>query len=74
ELAAAYHMHSLHAGADGEFGEELRYSQRADGAHAGAVVPRLRSAVPDPRAEADPAGRTPVRAVPAAGPTTWRNR
>ncbi|MCK1808842.1 MULTISPECIES: acetyl/propionyl/methylcrotonyl-CoA carboxylase subunit alpha [Micromonospora] len=48
--------------------------ERADGAHAGAVVPRLRSAVPDPRAEADPAGRTPVRAVPAAGPTTWRNR
>ena len=24
ELAAAYHMHSLHAGADGEFAEELR--------------------------------------------------
>ncbi|MEU4636781.1 acetyl-CoA carboxylase biotin carboxylase subunit [Micromonospora chalcea] len=48
--------------------------ERADGAHSGAVVPRLRSAVPDPRAEADPAGRTPVRAVPAAGPTTWRNQ
>ncbi|MBQ1068812.1 adenylate/guanylate cyclase domain-containing protein, partial [Micromonospora sp. D75] len=32
ELAAAYHMHSLHAGADGEFGEELRYSQRAEAA------------------------------------------
>ncbi|NIL41730.1 adenylate/guanylate cyclase domain-containing protein [Salinispora arenicola] len=30
ELAAAYHMHSLHAGADGEFAEELRYSQRAE--------------------------------------------
>jgi predicted ATPase/class 3 adenylate cyclase len=30
ELAAAYHMHSLHAGADGEFGEELRFSQRAE--------------------------------------------
>ncbi|WP_320069244.1 adenylate/guanylate cyclase domain-containing protein [Micromonospora sp. RTGN7] len=30
ELAAAYHMHSLHSGADGEFGEELRYSQRAE--------------------------------------------
>jgi predicted ATPase/class 3 adenylate cyclase len=32
ELAAAYHMHSLHAGADGEFAEELRFSQRAEGA------------------------------------------
>ncbi|WP_174535275.1 ATP-binding protein [Micromonospora chalcea] len=32
ELAATYHMHSLHAGADGEFGEELRYSQRAEAA------------------------------------------
>ncbi|MET8282136.1 adenylate/guanylate cyclase domain-containing protein [Micromonospora sp. NPDC005174] len=32
ELAAAYHMHSLHAGADGEFAEELRYSQRAEAA------------------------------------------
>ncbi|MBQ1026957.1 adenylate/guanylate cyclase domain-containing protein [Micromonospora sp. C95] len=32
ELAAAYHMHSLHAGGDGEFGEELRYSQRAEAA------------------------------------------
>ncbi|MFI0792579.1 ATP-binding protein [Micromonospora rubida] len=32
ELAAAYHMHSLHAGADGEFTEELRYSQRAEAA------------------------------------------
>ncbi|RIV37158.1 ATP-binding protein [Micromonospora radicis] len=32
ELAAAYHLHSLHAGADGEFGEELRYSQRAEAA------------------------------------------
>lgn len=30
ELAAAYHMHSLHAGADGEFTEELRFSQRAE--------------------------------------------
>lgn len=30
ELAAAYHMHSLHAGADGEFAEELRFSQRAE--------------------------------------------
>ena len=32
ELAAAYHMHSLHAGADGEFAEELRFSQRAEAA------------------------------------------
>jgi predicted ATPase/class 3 adenylate cyclase len=32
ELAAAYHMHSLHAGADGEFNEELRFSQRAEAA------------------------------------------
>jgi hypothetical protein len=30
ELAAAYHMHSQHAGADGEFAEELRFSQRAE--------------------------------------------
>jgi predicted ATPase len=29
ELAAAYHLHSAHAGADGEFAEELRFSQRA---------------------------------------------
>ncbi|MEV0395489.1 adenylate/guanylate cyclase domain-containing protein [Polymorphospora rubra] len=32
ELAAAYHMHSLHAGADGEFAEELRFSQQAEAA------------------------------------------
>lgn len=32
ELAAAYHLHSLHAGADGEYAEELRYSQRAEAA------------------------------------------
>ncbi|MGB2568375.1 ATP-binding protein [Micromonospora citrea] len=32
ELAAAYHLHSLHAGADGEFAEELRFSQRAEAA------------------------------------------
>jgi predicted ATPase/class 3 adenylate cyclase len=32
EFAAAYHMHSLHAGADGEFAEELRFSQRAEAA------------------------------------------
>jgi predicted ATPase/class 3 adenylate cyclase len=39
ELAAAYHMHSLHAGADGEFAEEMRFSQRAEAAaeHAGDV-------------------------------------
>ncbi|MBE1486812.1 adenylate/guanylate cyclase domain-containing protein [Plantactinospora soyae] len=32
EVAAAYHMHSQHAGADGEFAEELRFSQRAESA------------------------------------------
>jgi len=32
ELAGAYHMHSLHAGADGEFAEEMRFSQRAEAA------------------------------------------
>src|SRR5258706_12172126 len=32
ELAAAYHLHSLHAGADGEYVEELRFSQRAEAA------------------------------------------
>ncbi|WP_428963435.1 ATP-binding protein [Micromonospora fluostatini] len=32
ELAAAYHLHSLHAGADGELAEELRFSQRAEAA------------------------------------------
>jgi predicted ATPase/class 3 adenylate cyclase len=32
ELAAAYHMHSLHAGVDGELDEELRFSQRAEAA------------------------------------------
>ena len=32
ELACAYHMHSRHAGADGEFAEELRFSQRAEAA------------------------------------------
>lgn len=30
ELAAAYHVHALHAGADGEYAEELRFSQRAE--------------------------------------------
>jgi predicted ATPase/class 3 adenylate cyclase len=32
ELAAAYHMHSQHAAADGEFAEELRFAQRAEAA------------------------------------------
>jgi predicted ATPase/class 3 adenylate cyclase len=32
ELAAAYLMHSRHAGADGEFAEELRFSQQAESA------------------------------------------
>jgi len=32
ELAAAYHMHSLHAAADGELAEELRFAQRAEAA------------------------------------------
>jgi predicted ATPase/class 3 adenylate cyclase len=30
EMAVVYHMHSQHAGADGEFAEELRFSQRAE--------------------------------------------
>jgi hypothetical protein len=30
ELAAAYHVHALHAGADGEYAEELRFSHRAE--------------------------------------------
>lgn len=32
ELADAYHMHALHAGADGEHAEALRFSQRAEAA------------------------------------------
>jgi predicted ATPase/class 3 adenylate cyclase len=32
ELAAAYHVHAVAAGADGEYVEELRFSQRAEGA------------------------------------------
>src|SRR5262249_21699107 len=32
EMAAAYHIHSLQAGADGEYVEELRFSQRAEAA------------------------------------------
>jgi predicted ATPase len=30
ELASAYHMHALHAGADGEHAEALRFAQRAE--------------------------------------------
>jgi predicted ATPase/class 3 adenylate cyclase len=41
ELAAAYHMHSLHAGADGEFAEELRFSRRAEAAARQAGDPGL---------------------------------
>ena len=41
ELAAAYHMHSLHAGADGEYVEELRFSQRAEAAAKRAGDPGL---------------------------------
>jgi predicted ATPase/class 3 adenylate cyclase len=41
ELAAAYHMHSLHAGADGEYVEELRFSQRAEAAARRAGDPGL---------------------------------
>jgi len=41
ELAAAYHMHSLHAGADGEFAEELRFSERAEQAARRADDPGL---------------------------------
>ncbi|MEV6923517.1 adenylate/guanylate cyclase domain-containing protein [Dactylosporangium sp. NPDC051485] len=41
ELAAAYHMHSLHAGADGETVEELRFSQRAESAARRADDPGL---------------------------------
>ena len=41
ELAAAYHMHSLHAGADGEHVEELRFSQRAEAAARRAGDPGL---------------------------------
>jgi predicted ATPase/class 3 adenylate cyclase len=32
ELAVAYHMHALHAGADGEHAEALRFAQRAEAA------------------------------------------
>ncbi len=37
QMAAAYHVHSLQAGADGQYVEQLQYSQRAEAAalHAG---------------------------------------
>ncbi|HYN94866.1 MAG TPA: adenylate/guanylate cyclase domain-containing protein, partial [Pilimelia sp.] len=41
ELAAAYHSHSLHAAADGEQAEELRFSQRAEAAARQAGDPGL---------------------------------
>jgi predicted ATPase/class 3 adenylate cyclase len=41
ELAVAYHMHSQHAGADGEHVEELRFSQRAEAAARRAGDPGL---------------------------------
>jgi predicted ATPase len=41
ELASAYQMHSMHAGADGEFAEELRFSQRAEAAARQAGDPGL---------------------------------
>jgi predicted ATPase len=41
ELAAAYHLHSLLAGADGEFAEELAYSRRAEQAAYRADDPAL---------------------------------
>ena len=62
ELAAAYHMHSLHAGADGEFAEELRFSQRAEAAarQAGDAGP------------AGPGARRPRRAADRHGPAATR--
>jgi predicted ATPase/class 3 adenylate cyclase len=41
ELAAAYHMHALHSGADGEYAEELRFSRRAETAARRAGDPAL---------------------------------
>jgi len=41
ELAAAYHLHSLLAGADGEYAEELAYSRRAEEAAYRADDPAL---------------------------------
>jgi predicted ATPase len=41
ELAAAYHLHSLLAGADGEFAEELTFSRRAEAAAYRADDPAL---------------------------------
>jgi predicted ATPase/class 3 adenylate cyclase len=45
ELAAAYHMHSQHAGTDGEHVEELRFSQRAEAAARRAGDPGLLATV-----------------------------
>jgi hypothetical protein len=41
ELAAAYHLHSLLAGADGEYAEELAYSRKAEDAAYRADDPAL---------------------------------
>ena len=41
EFAVAYHMHSLHAGADGEYVEELRFALRAEAAARSAGDPGL---------------------------------
>jgi hypothetical protein len=41
ELACAYHMHALHAGADGEYMEALRFSQRAEKAARQTGIPGL---------------------------------
>ncbi|MEV6527528.1 adenylate/guanylate cyclase domain-containing protein [Longispora sp. NPDC051575] len=41
ELAMAYHAHAAHAGADGEFAEALRFSQRAEAAARQAGDPGL---------------------------------
>ncbi|MFI7426276.1 acetyl/propionyl/methylcrotonyl-CoA carboxylase subunit alpha [Micromonospora sp. NPDC049836] len=39
-----------------------------------AATPTATDPVPAARADTDAAGRTPVTAAPAAGPTAWRNR
>ena len=68
ELAAAYHMHSLHAGADGEFAEELRYSQRAEAAARQAGDAGLLARVLAGRARAaDRHGRSSTRPSGSAG-------
>lgn len=41
EVASAYHLHSRHAGADGEFAEELRFSRQAEAAARQAGEPGL---------------------------------